>query len=178
MMRFLITIALLSTVAVTFGHAQRANTSWTPGTFKGLTVGKSTKDDVLRVMGNYESVSMPRKGYEVFWYPGSFEGGHASITLKNNLLFSIELAPGRAFTRNIALERFGTTFRRVHLQVVQGDTGKLDSDQYCVSSKAAAVEVLEFNRQGVSVFVLPTRRVQVFMGTAPFSALYPRCSEK
>jgi hypothetical protein len=157
---------------------QAQENMWRPAAFRGLEIGKSSKTQIVQILGDVQSRSKPRKGFEVLWFPNAFERGHIAITIKNDILYRIELRPGRGFTKQNAIERFGPISKSVKLKLVRGDLEKIDSDKYCVSEADTDAEILESYERGVSIFILGTGRVQIFMGDVPFSSQFPRCVEK
>jgi hypothetical protein len=152
--------------------------SWRSAAFLGLEVGKSSKSHVVQVLGEYRSRSKQRRGLEVLWFPNAFERGHIAISIKNEVVHQIELRPGREFTKQNAVERFGPISKSVKLKLVPGDLRKIDSDRYCVSEAGTDAEILESFERGVSIFVLATGRTQIFMGPGPFSSQYRQCGEE
>ncbi len=96
-------------------HAQKNPTpAWTPATYRGLTVGPSSKGDVLRVLGRPSSISKDSDSGEPLWnyqvsdpFPGSLE----AYIKGGTTLGGFTLSPSRQVTRAEIIKMFGPNFR-------------------------------------------------------------------
>ena len=110
----LLMAALLSGQAPSLHAQKKPAPAWTPATYRGLTVGSSSKEDVLRVLGRPSSISRDTDSGEPLWnyqvsdpFPGSLEayikGGTA--------LGGFTLSPSRQVTRAEVIKMFGPNYR-------------------------------------------------------------------
>jgi hypothetical protein len=96
-------------------HAQKKPApAWTPATYRGLTVGSSSKDDVFRVLGRPSSISKDSDSGEPLWnyqvsdpFPGSLE-----VYIKGGTtLGGFTLSLSRLVTRAEIIKMFGPNYR-------------------------------------------------------------------
>lgn len=112
--------AILLLAALLFGqapslHAQnKPAPAWTPATYRGLTVGSSSKDDVFRVLGRPSSISKDSDSGEPLWnyqvsdpFPGSLEAYIKGGTTLGGFTLSLS----RLVTRAEIIKMFGQNYR-------------------------------------------------------------------
>lgn len=112
--------AILALAALLFGHAaslhaqNKPGPAWTPATYRGLTVGSSSKEDVLRVLGIPSSISKDSDSGEPLWtyrvsdpFPGSLEAYIKGGTTLGGLTLSLS----RQVTRTEIIKMFGPNYR-------------------------------------------------------------------
>jgi hypothetical protein len=110
----LLLAALLSGQAPSL-HAQKKQApAWTPAAYRGLTVGSSSKEDVLRVLGMPSSISKDSDSGEPLWnyqvsdpFPGSLE----AYIKGGTILGGFTLRPSRQVTRAEIIKMFGPNYR-------------------------------------------------------------------
>jgi hypothetical protein len=96
-------------------HAQKLPApSWTPATYRGLTVGSSSKDDVLRVLGSPSTITKDSDSGEPLWnyqvsdpFPGSLEAYIKGGTTLGGFTLSLS----RQVTRAEVIKMFGPNYR-------------------------------------------------------------------
>jgi hypothetical protein len=103
---------LLSTQTLSL-QAQK-KTTWTPATYRGLTVGLSSKEDVLRVLGTPSSISKDSDSSDPLWhyqvsdpFPGSLEAWIKDGTT----LGGFTLTPSRPVPKAEIIKIFGSNYR-------------------------------------------------------------------
>lgn len=95
-------------------HAQKKpSLVWAPATYRGLTVGSSSKEDVLRVLGVPASISKDSDSGDPLWnyqvsnpFPGSLE----AYIKGGTMLGGFTLRPSRLVTRAEIIKMFGPNY--------------------------------------------------------------------
>jgi hypothetical protein len=106
--------ALLSGQAPSLHAQKKPAPAWMPATYRGLTVGSSRKEDVLRVLGWPSSISKDSDSDEPLWtyqvsdpFPGSLE----AYIKGGTTLGGFTLSPSRQVTRAEVIKMFGPNYR-------------------------------------------------------------------
>jgi hypothetical protein len=134
----LLLAALLSGQASSL-HAQKIPApAWTPATYRGLTVGSSSKEDVLRVLGRPSSISKDSDSGEPLWnyevsdpFPGSLE----AYIKGGTTLGGFTLRPSLQVTRAKIIKMFGPNYRYSKRPTAYGP-----------------LEMLAFPNRGIAIF--------------------------
>jgi hypothetical protein len=108
-------LAALLSAQVPSLHAQKKPAPvWTPATYRGLTVGSSSKEDVLRVLGGPSTISKDSDSGEPLWnyqvsdpFPGSLEAYIKGGTILGG--FTLRTSP--QVTRAEIIKKFGPNYR-------------------------------------------------------------------
>lgn len=109
----LLLAALLFGLSASLQAQKRPAPRWKPATYRGLTVGLSSKEDVLRVLGKPASVSRDSESGEPLWdyrvtapFPGTLE----AYIKHGTTLGGFTLTPSSLVTRAEAVKLFGSNY--------------------------------------------------------------------
>lgn len=112
-MLILLLAPFLSTQAPSLYAQNKPAQAWTPATYHGLTVGSSSKEDVLRVLGRPSSISRDSDSGEPLWtyqvtdpFPGSLE----AYIKGGTTLGGFTLTVSRLVTKAEVIKVFGPTY--------------------------------------------------------------------
>jgi hypothetical protein len=151
----LILALLLNGVAA----AQVSTRTWRPATYRGLTVGKSKRADLLRVFGQpkwsrsskgEDGDEADREVWSSFEAVGEFPGQTNVLTDKRDLITRIDFYPA-GLTKNQAIAHFGKGYvlTRYSLESCLGDE---DSEALFESPKGPLL-YLEYRARGVAISI-------------------------
>jgi hypothetical protein len=132
---------------------------WRNGTYRGLTVGKSTRADMLRVLGKPLS-SVPTEGqdppYPIIWHDYGRITGDVAGTLavevdkRNNRIVSISISPEN-MTRKEVIGLFGNDYLPMGYEFCKGTPLDADSGPIYESPKSSQIDYLEYRSKGIAV---------------------------
>lgn len=113
--RLALALLLLLSTAASAADNQR----WRPGSFRGLTVGRSTFTEAQRVLGPPEGEPKPSSepaAVVYTWADKSELGGDIEVTVRkrDNIVTQIAERLSVALPRTPAYKRFGTDYRFAH----------------------------------------------------------------
>jgi len=141
----LLLAALLSVPSL---HAQKKPApAWTPATYRGLTVGSSSKEDVLRVLGRPSSISKDSDSGEPLWYyqvSDPFPGSLEAYIKGGTTLGGFTLTPSRQVTRAETVKMFGPNYRYSRRP-----------------TPSAYVEMLAYPDRGIAIILSPVNNQAV-----------------
>ena len=128
--------------------AQGRSAGWTPGEFSGLVAGKSTRKDVIRVLGANEPKKQKR--LETYTYPGK---GDFSSTL----IIEVDRATGVVetiteqfspnVTRTQAHKKYGNDYREVQYSIA--DCPHEGVNPLAYRDPKGPVELIEYRQSGL-----------------------------
>lgn len=157
-MKVILILALLLSGAQA---AQGPNRAWRPATYRGLTVGKSKRTDLLRVFGQPRWSRSPkredederdrdREVWSNFESVGEFPGPTNVLTDKRGVIARIDSYPS-ALTRDQAIAHFGKAYvlTRYDLDSCLGDE---DSEVFFESPKGSFL-YLEYRARGIAISI-------------------------
>jgi hypothetical protein len=93
-----------------------AERSWLPATYQGLTIGVSTKEDVLRVLGKPKSIGKEQDtGLPTMTYVVTDPvPGVLTVYVQKGILDGIGLTPKKSLTKGDIIRLFGPNYIIVH----------------------------------------------------------------
>ena len=119
----LLLAALLSCQSPSLHAQKNPSPTWTPATYRGLTVGSSSEGDVLRVLDVPSSISKDSDTGEPLWtykvsdpFPGSLE----AYIKGGKTLGGFTLTPSRLVTRAEIIKKFGPNYRYSKRAIASG----------------------------------------------------------
>jgi hypothetical protein len=134
----LLMATLLSGLAPSLHAQKKPAPVWTPATYRGLTVGSSSKEDVLRVLGKPSSISKDSDSAEPLWYyqvSDPFPGSLEAYIKGGTTLGGFTLRPSRQVTRAEIIKMFGSNYRYSKHLIASGP-----------------LEMLAYPDQGIAIF--------------------------
>ena len=134
--------------------AQTKRKKWQPATYKGLTVGKSTLADVLRVFGQPVRKDFDEPDSEEIWYvyndAGEFPGQFTvAINKKTKRVLAMMIAMLEDVKKETVLERLGNDYKVVRYAPCP-DFDESESGPFYESSNGPAV-YFEYRSRGITV---------------------------
>lgn len=149
--------AILVLTALVFGQAaslhaqQKLASTWAPATYRGLTVGSSSKEDVLRVLGKPSSISRDSDSGEPLWnyqvsdpFPGSLEAYIKGGTTLGGFTLSLS----RQVTKAEIIKMFGPNYRYSKRPTASGPLEMLS-----YPDRGIAI-ILQFENNGVADLII------------------------
>lgn len=138
--------------------AQKKRKEWQPATWRGLTVGASTREDVLKLLGKpiREDFADPADESDEVWYiyndvgdlPGQFE---AHIDKKSGVLIALSLGMTQDVYKETVIELFGHDYEVVRYDACPDDP-ESESGPFYESPNGAAI-CIEYRSRGISIDV-------------------------
>ena len=118
----LIMAAILSGQAPSLHAQKKPAPAWTPATYRGLTVGSSSKDDVFRVLGRPSTISNDSDSGELWNYQVSdpFPGLLEAYIKDGTTLGGFTLSLSRLVTRSAIIKMFGPNYRYSKRSIASG----------------------------------------------------------
>jgi hypothetical protein len=167
-------VALLATGVIAIGQ-QTAAEKWQPGQYRGLITGKSTMEDVVRVLGNPswrgKPIEVPDETDAAEWNYNidTPQGKCCDLYFRSGVLQSIDLKL-RGLLLNEAEKQFGGKFERVRFRTEE-DTQATGSGQMCEDLNGDSALFVN-PKKGISLWIDPAgvlARQAVFSATRPGS---------
>ncbi len=161
MHQILLSLILLIQTATVFNSSQHTASDrvWRNGTYRGLVVGKSTRADMLRVLGK-PLASSPSADqdppYPIIWNDYGRVNGEVSGTLavevdkRNNRIISISVAPDR-MTRTEAIAIYGDRYLPMGYEFCEGVAFDATVGPVYENPNGARVDYLEYRAKGIAV---------------------------
>ena len=159
------TLALLITALTFFSSGSGYQTSssrnrgWRPGTYRGLTVGKSTRADMLRTLGPPLS-SSPAADQDppqpIIWNDyGTIHGdlsGQLAVEVdsRDNKIVSISVAP-KHMSKADAIKYFGKDYSLMGYESCPGQAPEADVGFVYENPKSADIDYLEYRARGIAI---------------------------
>ena len=179
-MKFILILGLVLSQAPS---ARQGGRNWHPSTFRGITVGKSKRVDMLRLLGKPKwSRTTPGEGDEhgTTWnnyervgeFPGPTNVANDSRT---NIITRIDFYPQR-LSKEEAIKHFGRSYviTKYAFDPCPGDE---DEESIYESPKGPLVSV-EYRARGIAISVGDKDMVtKISYVSGPIGSLKPRCSQ-
>ena len=136
--------------------AQTKRKKWQPATYKGLTAGKSTLADALRVFGQPVRKDFDEPDSEEIWYvyndAGEFPGQFTvAINKKTKRVKAMMIAMLEDVKKETVLERLGNDYEIVRYDACPDDA-ESEAGPFYESPNGAAVYI-EYRSRGIAVTV-------------------------
>lgn len=167
----------------TAGNSERVSREWRAATYRGLTIGKSTRADMLRIFGEPQSVDAPADQAEdkpnpEAWYVyesgGEFPGRMTVvIEERSGVILRIDLHP-ESLSKEAVIKHFGDNYI----------TTRYDFDQ-CLGNEESAplyetpngqFVVIEYRERGIAVGINDTGKVDIINYVSkPIGATSSKC---
>jgi hypothetical protein len=156
----LVLIIIMQAADVLCGPVQALNDrTWRPATYQGLTIGKSTRSDMLRVLGKPLS-SGPSADqdppYPIVWNEYGRITGDTPGTLavevdsRNNRIVSISVSPDR-MTKQEAIKLFGDNYLLMGYQFCKGLPPEAEVGPVYEDPKSSEIDYLEYRNRGIAI---------------------------
>ena len=173
MYQALVSVILLSHLSAAIIYPQPgskregANRGWRAATYRGLTVGKSTRADMLRVLGKpLSSVPTADPGdpqlttlNDYGAVTGDLPGGLAvEVSSRNNRIVNITLSTDGISVEE-AVKHFGSDYRKVSYSFCGENIGDEESGLLYEDPNSTRITYLEFRSKGVAAFLKDTGKV-------------------
>jgi len=119
-----------------------------PARYKGLVMGKSRKEELIRVLGKPTRIdAFPKAEAVAYVYLSPQREIIARLTAKTGVVLQLEVYPEEPMALDIATKLFGTNFRRTRYDFDQCLNDGGEAPIY--ESPTGSVEYIEYRRQGV-----------------------------
>lgn len=172
---FWIACLLISSLAAAQGRSR----AWKPGEFSGLVAGKSTRKDVIRVLGASEPKK--EKRLETYTYPGKGDFSSTLVIEVNRATGVVETMTEQFspnITRTQAHKKYGNDYREVQYSLV--DCPHEGVNPLAYRDPKGPVELTEYPQQGLILW--PNREgfdiaAAVYMAR-PFPGKKPVCAKR
>lgn len=148
--------------------------------YHGLTVGKSTRKDVLRVLGHPESQGIaadtddvPFLAYRV----GDPVKGRLEVYFSRLVVSSMALDPDTPLSKADVIRIFGNSYLQVRYSTdpCGKDTNEGTSEMY--EDPTGDVKHLEYRDRGIAVYFHLTEGTEILYVHEPFGPAHSRCVE-
>ena len=133
--------------------------TWRAATYRGLIVGKSTRADMLRVLGKPLSSSPSADQdppYPIIWNEYGRLTGDTPGTLavevdsRNNRIVSISVTPDR-MTKEEAIRLFGNDYLLMGYEACKGLPPEAEVGPVYENPKASEIDYLEYRNRGIAM---------------------------
>ena len=138
--------------------SQQKRKEWRPATWRGLTVGTSTKADVLKLLGNpiRKDFAEPEDDSDDVWYiyndVGDFPGQFTvQIDKVSDRVTAMRISMTQDVKKEVVLDLLGKDYEIVRADACPGFE-ELDAAPFYRSSKGTAVNI-EYASLGISVSI-------------------------
>lgn len=151
MLSLLVVVLIASSVPVGGQSSQSSDREWKPAVYQGLTMGVSTKDDVIsalgkpRAVGREQDTGIPTLTYEV----SEPVRGTLVVYLKKGLVDGMTLVPKKQLSKSDVQKLFGPSPLRVRYAPADCLTEGGSAPIY--ESPDGSIEHLEYRSQGTAV---------------------------
>jgi hypothetical protein len=159
LLTFVIGICLLLPPAHFIQTAPDKNRGWRPGTYRGLTVGKSTRADMLRILGNPLS-SGPSADQDpprpIIWNDYGTISGELSGRLavefdsRNDRLVGITISPEQ-MTKDDAIRHFGSDYLLMGYEFCPDEAPDADVGVVYEAPKSSSLDYIEYRSRGIAI---------------------------
>ena len=161
----------------------QSNRTWQAATYRGLTIGKSTRADVLRVLGEPQRKDIPEgenpndPDREVWYvYNGAAEFlGTLTVIIQNRtgVVLRIDIAP-EALSKAEAIKHFGPDYilTRYDFDQCLGD----EESAPIYESPTGSLMEIEYRHRGIAIQVNDTEKVNtISFVSKPLGAVESKC---
>ncbi len=133
---------------VSTGLAAQQRNAWTPGEWQGIVAGKSTRKDVVRVLGANTAKATPH--LETYSYPGKGDFG-ASVIVEVNRGTGVVKTITERFSPNItrtqARKKFGERYNEVQYSIADCPHEGINALLY--RDPKGPIGLIEYPQQGL-----------------------------
>ncbi len=159
---FLLTFVLGATVCFSQQSTSecKPNRGWCAGSYRGLTVGKSTRADMVRILGkplsSVFSADQDEPKYIIWHHYGNITGdltGTLGVETdkRTNKIVSISISPDD-MTKENAIEYFGQDYKVMGYQFCEGFEDETAVPVY-ENPKATQLNHIEYRSRGISISI-------------------------
>ena len=179
------TVIVLCALLLQLTTGAQNNREWRAGTYSGLTAGKSTRADVLRVLGEPKRLDTPvgqdtKDPDPEIWYVyesgGEFPGDLTVVLDKrSNTMLRIDLHP-ESLSREDAVKHFGPDYilTRYDFDDCLGD----EESAPLYESPNGSLLSIEYRQRGIAVSVSDSGKVKTISYVSkPLGAPKSKCSK-
>jgi len=132
---------------------------WRPATYRGLTIGKSTRADMLRILGKTLS-SGPSADQDppkpIIWNHYGMIGGElpgqlgVEVDSRNGRIVSISIAPEQ-MSREDAIRYFGNDYLPMGYEFCPDQSMDADVGLVYEDPKSSSIDYLEYRSRGIAI---------------------------
>lgn len=135
--------------------------NWHAGTYRGLTVGKSTRADMVNVFGNPASSGPSADQDErqpIIWndygkITGDLSGRLAvEVDSRSDIIVGITISPEHMSSKE-AITYFGNDYRLVNYEFCPGDDANEEAWPVFESPKSSEIRYIEYKSKGIAIHV-------------------------
>lgn len=180
MMKLILCIMLSQSLSMlAYGRALQGAGEWKVATFRGLTMGRSTRTDMLRVLGKPDRIEQfkeERKTGMLYMYKTEEEiPGQLIVTVNDpgDVIFSVELNP-RRLTKEEALKKFGDAYQitRYDFDLCLGD----GESAPIYESPTGNLTFIEYRSRGIAILANEQGKVdEIKYVSEPLGSKTSRC---
>jgi hypothetical protein len=155
---WLIVVLLLSPCVLAFANIQSRIQGWKPAVYRNLVMGKSTRRDLLRLLGKPKFTAIPdgqspTDRYQEVWYYYDLKGEitgelTAYIDKRNGLIRGLNVSPDK-FSKADAIRLFGADYVETHYQFCQCREASDSAPVY--ETSAGNLAQLEYRSRGIAI---------------------------
>jgi hypothetical protein len=159
LLTLIVTGLMVWSSSTTYQTRTDPNRGWRPGTYRGLTPGKSTRADMLRIFGKPLS-AVPSADQDppepIIWNDyGMIKGdlsGHLAVEFdsRNNKIVSISISPEQ-MTKEDAIKYFGAGYRLTGYEFCPGQAAEVDVGVVYEDPRSKSPDYLEYRSRGIAI---------------------------
>ena len=179
------TVVVLCALLILLTTGVQKDREWHPGTYSGLTAGKSTRTDVLRVLGKAKRLDTPadqdpKEPDPEVWYVYESGGefpGELTVVLdkRSNTMLRIDLHP-ESLSREDAVKHFGPDYILTRYDF-DNCLGNEESAPLYESANGSLLSI-EYRHRGIAVSVNDAGKVKTISYVSkPLGAQKSKCSK-
>ena len=169
----------LAITAAYYANAQTpASQRWSPATYHDLTIGTSTRSDVLRLLGKPKAVGKePDTGLPTMTYAVSDPvPGMLTIYTQKGILDGMTLSPKKPLTKNDIIRLFGSDFTIVRYATDDCLTEGGSAPIY--EAPNGPIKHMEYRDRGVAAVFNGAEVVAVVFVSKPIGPTHSLCTER
>jgi hypothetical protein len=160
-MRVVALLLILSVALVVSAQTPDKNRGWRPGTYRGLTVGKSTRRDMFRVLGKPKEtgpLADQEPPYPIVWNGyGTLTGelsGHLSVTFdrRTDRIVGISIAPEN-MSKEQAIKIFGDDYTMMGYEFCPDESLGATVGTVYENPKDTESKFLEYRPRGIYIHI-------------------------
>jgi len=135
------------------------NRGWRPATYRGLTIGRSTRTDMLRILGRPLS-SGPSADQDppapIIWNDYGMIKGELSgqlaveVNSRNDLIVSISISPEH-MSKEDAIRYFGNDYLLMGYEFCPDQSPDADGGLVYEDPKSSSIDYLEYRSRGIAI---------------------------
>jgi hypothetical protein len=149
---------------------------WVPAVYRGLIVGKSTRGDVLRVLGKpkyidkEEETGIPRSNYEV----SDPVSGILVVSIERGIVQGMELYPNKQYSNSEIVRVFGSHYLAVRYDFDDCLSGGGSAPIY--ENPNGLIEHVEYRNRGIAIAFHNGVVESILFVARPFGPTRSRCT--